>query len=171
MWFRLLAAYMGHSDCLAALLGAGASADASNELGDTALMLASVRGHSECCDKLMRARVDCNRVNKQGNTPLHRAALWGQQAVARLLLGHGAHAGIRNRANVKAAGMTDDLEMKRCLSQGAVGPGGTAHLSGGGYGVADMEVRNQAPSGGASKDMSGPFFYVRGAGQANGNDY
>ena len=33
----LLAAYMGHVDCLAALMDAGAMIDASNALGDTAL--------------------------------------------------------------------------------------------------------------------------------------
>jgi hypothetical protein len=102
----LLAAYMGHKDCLAVLLDAGAAVDASNALGDTALMLASGRGHGDCCEKLLCARADPNRENRQGNTALHRAALWGQQSVARLLLNYGAHSGIRNHANVKPAGMT-----------------------------------------------------------------
>ena len=102
----LLAAYTGHLDCLAALLDAGATADASNALGDTALMLASVRGHGDCAAKLLEAHADPNRENRQGNTALHRAALWGRNSTVQLLLSYGGHRGIRNRNNVKPAGMT-----------------------------------------------------------------
>lgn len=79
----------GHSDCVAALLSAGADVD----LGlpeFSALMCACIFGHSECVATLLDSGSDVNQANADSLTPLHCAIMFAQVDTVKILLAAGA---------------------------------------------------------------------------------
>jgi len=78
-------------DGLRALLTRGASVNAAEEDGTTALHWASYRDDVESAGLLIRAGADVNAANDLGATPLWTASLNGSAAMVRTLLEAGAH--------------------------------------------------------------------------------
>ncbi|MHB9117021.1 MAG: ankyrin repeat domain-containing protein [Burkholderiales bacterium] len=72
------------------LLAKGFDPNASDEEGDTLLMLAAREGNPAVSQKLIAAGADLNRQNSLGETALMLAAYKGHLAVAQLLLDKGA---------------------------------------------------------------------------------
>lgn len=92
-WTALhLAAAAGHEAVVRALLRAGASVDAGNELagGHAASHLAVLGGHVDVLEWILDRDGDANAVGALGQTPLHLAAWRGDSASAALLLRHRA---------------------------------------------------------------------------------
>jgi uncharacterized protein len=77
-------------DTLKALLDAGAKVNASNDLGQTALMMAASNGLVNNVRALLLAGADVNARDKEGKTALRYANSNDEAAVARLLKTHGA---------------------------------------------------------------------------------
>lgn len=68
------AAHSGQLDCLKALMGSGgATINAQNKLGDTALHAASWKGHKEVVDLLLQAGANPHLKNKENKTPAELA--------------------------------------------------------------------------------------------------
>lgn len=86
------------------LLGAGASIDARNAEGYTALILAAYNGRAETVDALLAAGADPDVGDKRGNTALMGAIFKGEEAIARKLLADPrTNADARNKAGQTAA--------------------------------------------------------------------
>lgn len=63
-----LAAWAGHLDCVAALLSAGAQADARDNAGRTPLMRATEQHHYDIMEALMEAGFSLNAKDNSGQT-------------------------------------------------------------------------------------------------------
>ena len=86
-----LAARSGRSvECVAVLLGAGATVDALDVAGDTALHIASSLGDAELCERLLEGGGGVDARNRRGATPLMLAAAGGHCAACMVLLAYGA---------------------------------------------------------------------------------
>ena len=72
------------------LLGAGANANAANELGATPLWLASLSGSGDMVERLLEAGARPNVALSSGETPLMSAARAGNADAVGLLLAHSA---------------------------------------------------------------------------------
>ena len=78
------------------LLAAGASIDATDSDGNTALALACAAGHGRIIKMLLRKGADINAANSDGNTPLHLAAANGRKAVVKFLISNRAFESAQN---------------------------------------------------------------------------
>ena len=67
-----LAADLGRSNVVRALLDSGAHKNARNKRGDTPLHRAALAGSFEVLSLLLGEGADKNAVNRDGDTPLHR---------------------------------------------------------------------------------------------------
>lgn len=76
----LTAAGYGRLACVTALLEAGSTVEAADNMHGTELHYAAMRGHAHCLPTLLAAGADVEAVNSQRRTPLGVAA-------------HGGHAG------------------------------------------------------------------------------
>ncbi|KAA0147034.1 hypothetical protein FNF29_07661 [Cafeteria roenbergensis] len=86
-----LAAFSGHADAVALLLGAGARVNAKDYARMTPLHRAVAAGQSEVVALLLRNGAKVNRRCKEGRSPLHVAAADHRKAgLARMLLDEGA---------------------------------------------------------------------------------
>jgi ankyrin repeat protein len=85
------AAKSGNRDAVRVLLEQGASVNAVEADGTTALHYASYRDDLECADLLIRAGANVNAANDLGATPLWTASQNGSAAMARTLLQAGAN--------------------------------------------------------------------------------
>ncbi len=85
------AAKNGDRDALRALLQKGASVNAAEPDGTTALHWASYRDDVEAAGLLIRAGAKVNAANDLGATPLWTASLNGSEAMVRQLLAAGAN--------------------------------------------------------------------------------
>ncbi len=90
-----LAAWNGQSDCVRALLQAGADVNARNTRkwgasGLTALHYAANEGWSDCLRLLLEAGAQVDAGARDGETPLHHAARRGHADILRQLLAAGA---------------------------------------------------------------------------------
>ena len=86
----LLAAERGHTECVKALLAAGADIKAQNKYGKTPLMYAAAEGQTECVKALLAAKAEVNAKEKDGQTALMIAAREGHAECVKLLLAAGA---------------------------------------------------------------------------------
>ena len=82
-------AWENHTDILKALLEKGASVDARDENGWTAMMRAAVKGHNESMMTLLEKGADVNAGSSAGDTALIRAAQGGQIQTVKALLERG----------------------------------------------------------------------------------
>jgi ankyrin repeat protein len=87
-----LAWFFGHRDIVRLLIEKGADVNAvsKNAQHVAPLHAATARHDAEIVEALLKAGADPNRHQEAGFTPLHEAASAGQEAIARLLVAHGA---------------------------------------------------------------------------------
>ena len=85
------AAYHQQAQLASALLDAGSSVNAANDLGVTALWVASQNGHAPTVRRLLDAGADVGLALLAGETALMVAARSGAVEVLDLLLAHGAN--------------------------------------------------------------------------------
>lgn len=86
-----------------ALINRGVDFTARNERGDTALHVAAAQTDTaEITTLLVQAGSDVNALGNGGATPLHCAAQAGLLDTARLLLGYGAEAGMKDKGGQTA---------------------------------------------------------------------
>jgi ankyrin repeat protein len=86
----IIAASGGDSLSVRELLARGASIDARDRNGGTALAHAAYWGHARVVDELIRSGASIDAPDDEGQTPLARALILGQPPVVQLLLKHGA---------------------------------------------------------------------------------
>ena len=110
-------------DAVRARLAEGASVDAAEVDGTTALHWASYRDDVESADLLIRAGANVNAVNDLGATPLWTASLNGSPAMVRRLLQAGANpnaALLRGETPVMVASRSGDPDVvEQLLAEGA----------------------------------------------------
>jgi ankyrin repeat protein len=85
----LLAAALGHSNCVRLLLDAEAGTEFVDHNQNTALMIAACRGRVDCVRLLLAAGADQEARNREAHTPLLAAVRWGNAGCARLLVDNG----------------------------------------------------------------------------------
>lgn len=93
----VLAAMIGDTARVAALLRAGAPAETTDAEGTTPLYAASVHGAAEAVGRLLAAGASPDTESGHGaeGTPLCGAACWGHTEAVRELLAHGADPDLR----------------------------------------------------------------------------
>jgi uncharacterized protein len=101
----LIASANGHTAVVKLTLDAGADLKSTNRYGGTGLIPACHHGHLETVKLLLTTKVDVNHVNNLGWTALLEAVILGDGGpthteIVRLLLAHGARAGIADREGV-----------------------------------------------------------------------
>ena len=84
------ACYLGELEIVIKLLQEGASVNAKDEVGVSALSYASDRGHNEIVELLLTHGANVNARSDIGSTPLMNAAFMGHYKIVRLLIEHGA---------------------------------------------------------------------------------
>lgn len=84
------AAYHGNVEILSLLIGAGARADAANDLAITPLAIAADNSHAPIVERLLELGANPNAASETGVTPLMRAARTGSAAAVRALLARNA---------------------------------------------------------------------------------
>lgn len=107
------AAHLGNAEMVKALIAAGADVNATDELGWSAVHKAvynsdSDTGFPEIIDLLAKAGCDVNARIGYGISPLMLAAGYGEAAVCRALLDHGADILARNDGGLTALMMVKD---------------------------------------------------------------
>lgn len=92
----VLASKEGHSDCVKALLEAGAKVDGVGEKNTalTPIWIATYSGHEECVDYLLQA--GANLDSKFPVTPLYIASREGRSGCLQLLINAGSNLEVRN---------------------------------------------------------------------------
>lgn len=85
------AAYHGNVGILSLLIGAGARADAANDLAITPLAIAADNGHAPVVERLLELGANPNAASLTGVTPLMRASRTGGVTVVRALLARNAN--------------------------------------------------------------------------------
>jgi len=101
----MVAAVYGHLELLRLTLKHGADVHTLNQYGGTALIPASHYGHVEIVRELLKTKINVNHINRLGWTALIEAVILGDGGpkhteIVRLLLAHGADAGIADRDGV-----------------------------------------------------------------------
>ncbi len=91
------AARYGHLVVTSELLRLGASPDAKDENGDSALHIACRLGHAPIVKTLLVEGANKDDVDATGRTPLHLASIAGDSASVKELLAAGADLGLRYR--------------------------------------------------------------------------
>ncbi|WP_081488941.1 ankyrin repeat domain-containing protein [Cupriavidus basilensis] len=86
----LAAATLGDLELVKRLLASGASAQAADERGRSALLVAVYSRHTEVAKALVAAGADVNRKDMESNSPFLLAASTGQLELVQLALAHGA---------------------------------------------------------------------------------
>lgn len=81
-----LAAGRGHLDCMAVLIEAGVSVDATDRSSNSALIAAARYGQGECMSLLLNKRASVHFRGRRGDTVLIVASRWGQTEGARMLI-------------------------------------------------------------------------------------
>ncbi|SES11843.1 ankyrin repeat domain-containing protein [Sphingobium sp. YR768] len=100
----ILAAYNGQADTVEALLKAGADPCKPDlRQGNTAQMGVAFKGDDRIATRLLKERCDVNARNKAGQTALMTASLFGRTVQVKLLLEHGADAGLIDASGRSAA--------------------------------------------------------------------
>uniref|UniRef100_A0A4W5L3B7 Uncharacterized protein n=1 Tax=Hucho hucho TaxID=62062 RepID=A0A4W5L3B7_9TELE len=82
----MLSVLSGHTDCVYSLLYKGASVEAKDKWGRTALHRRAVTGHEECLKDLLQHNASFLVREGKGWTPVHLAAASGHIGVLGWLL-------------------------------------------------------------------------------------
>ena len=98
----LAAVRSANTERVQSALSRGASPDARDDRGWTALGYAAMGGHETIADLLIRAGADVNVRTGDGSTPLMVAAVMGHAPLVRLLLAAGADPRLQNDAGANA---------------------------------------------------------------------
>ncbi|CDQ95425.1 unnamed protein product [Oncorhynchus mykiss] len=77
----MLSVLSGHTDCVYSLLNKGASVEAKDKWGRTALHRGAVTGHEECVEALLQHSASFLVRDCKGRTPVHLAAASGHIGV------------------------------------------------------------------------------------------
>jgi hypothetical protein len=113
----------GNATQMQEMLESGASIDAKNEDGVTALHLAARNGHLEVVKLLLAANFNIEQTDNQEHTALLAAAHYRQPAIVRYLIEHGANvrqANTSGRTALHLAAFRGDIEILELLiEQGA----------------------------------------------------
>merc|ERR1712146_809154 len=83
------------------LLEKGAPVDATDEFGNTPLVIAAQNGYKRMTKLLLRHNADINAQNNRGNTPLHFSYAYGFKVLAEYLKEKGADDTIRNDGGLR----------------------------------------------------------------------
>ncbi len=83
----MLAAHLGNTNAIAALLDTKAVIDFQDDLGDTALHKAIKNGYDEAARFLVRAGADLQIENERAETPIETARALGRKDITELLQG------------------------------------------------------------------------------------
>ncbi|EFN55252.1 hypothetical protein CHLNCDRAFT_134585 [Chlorella variabilis] len=128
----LTAAGYGRLACVTALLEAGSTVEAADNMHGTELHYAAMRGHAHCLPTLLAAGADVEAVNSQRRTPLGVAA-------------HGGHAGCAG-ADVNAMGNCGETALSCAASWSAWGSEASLRvLIGAGADASDANARGETP--------------------------
>eukprot|EP01094_Clydonella_sp_ATCC50884_P021102 TRINITY_DN4557_c0_g1_i1.p1 TRINITY_DN4557_c0_g1~~TRINITY_DN4557_c0_g1_i1.p1 ORF type:complete len:923 (+),score=331.36 TRINITY_DN4557_c0_g1_i1:136-2904(+) len=102
-----VAAHMGNTECLEAVLAAARKNDgdkglkqvlaAQDNAGATALHKAAFKGNNECAKVLLERGADVDGVDNEGASPLHKAAFGGHEQCVRLLTEHKANCNLADK--------------------------------------------------------------------------
>eukprot|EP00928_Gymnodinium_smaydae_P000085 TRINITY_DN10037_c0_g1_i2.p1 TRINITY_DN10037_c0_g1~~TRINITY_DN10037_c0_g1_i2.p1 ORF type:complete len:758 (-),score=149.60 TRINITY_DN10037_c0_g1_i2:476-2641(-) len=106
----LFAAHFGQLKVAEALLDGGASADAVDEEGMTALMEASHNGHAAVAEALLRGGASVDKPDRKGVTALMEASKGGHAQVVQLL--------IHSNASINLADNDGDTALSHALGTG-----------------------------------------------------
>lgn len=117
----------GDLEQVTACLNAGASVNATNEEGLTALHSSSCNGHGTIVKYLIEQGAEVNAVDDDKWTPLHGAACFGEVVVTRYLIVHGANLNAMNESGDTPLGVAVEDNTKKCL-QGMCDPPGKPPL-------------------------------------------
>lgn len=113
----MAAAQGGYPAIVEALLGRGASADARDARGESALLKAAEEGHTLIVSRLARAGADVNAEDARGRRPLELAAERAFSDLMETLLELGAEldpaVSTRLAENAERQGLTDVVSMLR----------------------------------------------------------
>lgn len=99
----VLATYLNHLAAAEILIGAGADLNASDGMGNTALMGSCFKGNTEVVRYLIESGADVNAKAANGGTALHFAAMVNRPEIATLLVSAGADPTIRDDKGLTAA--------------------------------------------------------------------
>jgi hypothetical protein len=99
----------GDMKVVSAALADGAVVDASDQFGNTALMLAATRGRLPVIRELLKAGADMDQVCGDGGTCLHVAARWGQVQAVEEFLRRGADATFEDKNGRTASAVCRNL--------------------------------------------------------------
>jgi ankyrin len=99
----LQAAKSGNIQAVNRWLGEGASVNAANANGETALHEAAASGNTAIANTLIQNRANINARTVKGWTPLHLSARFGRMGVAQLLVSKGAAVSFRTADGKTAA--------------------------------------------------------------------
>ncbi|CAG9175192.1 hypothetical protein LMG23992_02890 [Cupriavidus laharis] len=116
----ITAAAAGDLELVSRLLAAGASAQAVDERGRSALLTAVYNRRGEVAKALVLAGADVNRKDAEFNSPFLLAAATGQVDVVRLMLSHGADLASTDRYDgtaLIAASQHGNVEVVKLLLQ------------------------------------------------------
>jgi ankyrin repeat protein len=118
-----MAACLGRSSLIPALLDSGALLEHVDGAGDTALILAAKHGHAATVNLLLQAGADMEHADAAGWTALVHAAHVGNDEVASMLVARGANLAARNKTGALLMALalknSGDVEL-RSLSRRAL---------------------------------------------------
>ncbi len=101
--FRLLIAIeRGDKSAVLSLLNKGASANAADAAGRTALGYAAINGQTDLIEEFLRRGADVNAQSAQGTTPLIAAGLFGDPEIVRMLIASGADVNAKEKGGETA---------------------------------------------------------------------
>ena len=109
----------GDTASLRSQLTDGAAKNATNDSGDTLIMLAAYHGHAETVKMLIEAGNDPNILNRKGQSPVAGAVFKGHEAVVKALVDGGADVRAGSPSALDAAKMFRKEEMVKILEGGA----------------------------------------------------
>ena len=177
------AAERGQTDKVAELTKMGASVDAKDGAGQTALLLAVAGGHTAVAKVLIDAGADINAQARNQDSPWLLAGARGRAEILRLMLPKGPDYGLRNRfggnalipacerAHVEAVEvlLTSKIDVNHvnnlgwtCLLEIVIlGDGGPSHIA-----VTKQVLAKGANPNIADKDGVSPLTHARRKGQA-----
>lgn len=107
-----------HTDCLQALIAAGANSEAKDDISNrTPLHWAASKGHTDCLQALITARANIEAKNQYGYTPLHDAASTGHTDCLQALVTAGANVNALNKYSRTPLHFAAAIDQTDCLKE------------------------------------------------------